>query len=38
MATAGFTNTIAGVAAALTGLVAYRVLGRRTMLVEEGRA
>jgi amino acid transporter len=38
MATAGWTNTIAGVAAALTGPLAYRVLGRRTMLVEEGRA
>jgi amino acid transporter len=38
MATAGFANTIAGVAAALTGLVAYRLFGRRTMLVEEGRA
>jgi len=38
MATAGWTNTIAGIAAALTGPLAYRVLGRRTMLVEEGRA
>ena len=38
MATAGWTNTIAGVAAALTGPLAYRALGRRTMLVEEGRA
>ena len=38
MATAGWTNTIAGVAAALTGPLAYRVLGRRPMLVEEGRA
>jgi amino acid transporter len=38
MATAGWTNTIAGVAAALTGPLAYRVLGRRAMLAEEGRA
>jgi len=38
MATAGWTNTIAGVAAALTGPLVYRVLGRRTMLAEEGRA
>ncbi len=38
MATAGWTNTIAGVAAALTGPLAYRVLGRRPVLVEEGRA
>ena len=38
MATAGWTNTIAGVAAALSGPLAYRVLGRRTMLAEEGRA
>jgi amino acid transporter len=38
MATAGWTNTIAGVAAALTGPLAHRLLGRRTMLVEGGRA
>jgi amino acid transporter len=37
MATAGWTNTIAGVAAALTGPLAYRVLGRRAMVAEEGR-
>ena len=35
MATAGLANTIAGVAAALTGPLAYRVLGRRTMLAAE---
>ena len=38
MATAGFTNTIAGVAAAVTGPLVYRVLGRRAVLAEEGRA
>jgi hypothetical protein len=38
MVTAGWTNTIAGVAAALTGPLAYRVLGRRAMVAEEGRA
>jgi len=38
MATAGWANTIAGLAAALTGPLVYRVLGRRTMLAEEGRA
>lgn len=38
MATAGWTNTIAGAAAALTGPLAYRVLGRRAMVAEEGRA
>jgi amino acid transporter len=38
MATAGLMNTIAGVTAALTGPLAYRVLGRRTMLAGEGRA
>jgi len=35
MATAGLANTIAGAAAALTGPLAYRVLGRRTMLAAE---
>jgi amino acid transporter len=38
MATAGVTNTIAGVAAAVTGPLVYRVLGRRAVLAEEGRA
>jgi hypothetical protein len=38
MATAGFANTLAGVAAALTGPLVYRVLGRRTMLAGEERA
>jgi amino acid transporter len=38
MATAGFTNTIAGVAAAVTGPLVYRVLGRRAVLAQEGRA
>ena len=38
MATAGFTNTIAGVAAAVTGPLVYRVLGRRAVLAGEGRA
>ncbi len=38
MATAGWANTIAGLAAALTGPLVYRVLGRRTILAEEGRA
>jgi len=38
IATAGWTNTIAGVAAGLTGPLVYRVLGRRAMLAEEGRA
>ena len=38
MATAGFTNTIAGVVAALTGPLVYRVLGRRAVLAGEGRA
>jgi len=35
MATAGLANTIAGAAAALTGPLVYRVLGRRTMLAAE---
>ncbi len=35
MATAGWANTIAGVAAALTGPLAYRVLGRRALLAEK---
>ena len=35
MATAGFANTIAGAAAAVSGPLAYRVLGRRTMLAAE---
>jgi len=35
MATAGRATTIAGAAAALTGPLAYRVLGRRTMLAAE---
>ena len=38
MATAGWMNTIAGGAAALTGPLAYRLLGRRAVLVGEGRA
>ena len=38
MATAGFTNTIAGVVAAITGPLVYRVLGRRAVLAGEGRA
>jgi amino acid transporter len=38
MATAGFTNTIAGAAAALTGPLAHRLLGRRAVLAREGRA
>ncbi len=38
MATAGVTNTIVGVAAAVTGPLVYRVLGRRAVLAEEGRA
>jgi amino acid transporter len=38
MATAGVTNTIAGIAAAVTGPLVYRVLGRRAVLAEEGRA
>ena len=38
MATAGWMNTLAGVAAAITGPLAYRVLGRRAVLVGEGRA
>jgi amino acid transporter len=38
MATAGWMNTIAGGAAALTGPLAYRLLGRRALLVGEGRA
>src|SRR5262245_42273622 len=38
MATAGFTNTIAGVAAAVTGPLVYRVLCRRAVLAGEGRA
>jgi amino acid transporter len=38
MATAGFANTLAGVVAALTGPLVYRVLGRRTMLAGEERA
>ena len=38
MATAGWMNTIAGVAAAITGPLAYRLLGRRAVLAGEGRA
>jgi hypothetical protein len=38
MATAGWMNTIAGGAAAITGPLAYRLLGRRAVLVGEGRA
>ena len=38
MATAGWANTLAGVAAALTGPLVYRVLGRRTMVAGEERA
>ncbi len=38
IATAGWTNTIAGAAAALTGPLAYRVLGRRAPAAGEGRA
>jgi amino acid transporter len=38
MVTAGWTNTITGAAAAITGPLAYRLLGRRAMLAGEGRA
>jgi amino acid transporter len=38
MATAGWLNTVAGVAAALTGPVAYRVLARGATLAREARA
>jgi amino acid transporter len=38
MATAGWMNTIAGGAAAITGPLAYRLLGRRAVLAGEGRA
>ena len=38
MATAGWTNTIAGVVAALTGPLAYLVLARRAAPAGEGRA
>src|SRR5437867_2997295 len=38
MATAGRLNTIAGVGAALTGPLAYRLLGRRARLAGEGGA
>ena len=38
MATAGLPNTIAGVAAALTGPVAYRLFARRATLAGEARA
>ncbi len=38
IATAGWTNTIAGAAAALTGPLASRVLGRRALAAGEGRA
>ena len=38
MVTAGWGNTVAGVAAALTGPLAYRVLGGRATLAREGRA
>jgi amino acid transporter len=38
MATAGWANTIAGVAAALTGPLVHRVLGRRAMLAGAERA
>jgi amino acid transporter len=38
MATAGLLNTIAGVAAALTGPVAYRLFARRATLAGEARA
>jgi amino acid transporter len=35
MATAGWMNTIAGVTAAITGPLAYRLLGRRPVLARE---
>jgi amino acid transporter len=35
MATAGWMNTIAGVTAAITGPLAYRLLGRRAVLARE---
>jgi len=38
MATAGLLNTVAGVAAALTGPLAYRALARRATLAREARA
>jgi amino acid transporter len=38
MATAGFLNTVAGVAAALTGPVAYRLFARNATLAGEVRA
>ena len=38
MVTAGWTNTIAGVVAALTGPIAYLALARRAPLAPEGRA
>jgi hypothetical protein len=38
MATAGWTNTMAGAVAALTGPLAYRALGRRALVAGEGRA
>jgi len=38
MATAGWTNTIAGVVAAFTGPVAYLIFARRATLIPEGRA
>jgi len=38
MATAGLLNTVAGVAAALTGPLAYRALARRATLATEARA
>jgi amino acid transporter len=38
IATAGWTNTIAGVVAALTGPLAYLALGRRPLVAGEGRA
>src|SRR5881409_149649 len=38
MATAGWGNTIAGAGAALTGPLAYRLLGGRATLAREGRA
>jgi len=36
--TAGWGNTVAGVAVALTGPLAYRLFGGRATLAREGRA
>jgi amino acid transporter len=38
IATAGWTNTIAGAVAALTGPLAYLALARRPLVAGEGRA